>query len=259
LPRVVFAFTDGTHQVKWAQASNPGFSFRFYGVASGGQFVQKHCPWVHPAYLSLRPVAFKADLFRYCALWAFGGVYMDHDLWLASPLSRLFPDDAPGAIVLTRDRPIPYRVPAFFGLHITRRQRVQSSFLAAKLPRQRLFKCAMDQIKLHTEQRTMFDDMTEFSGPAVVASCLRQADNVAFRFDFHSPQAGTFMARGTFMADPEREAFVEEKIRSPDIAPHYFHFVKTATSIYGEHKLKRTMDHESEMAAGHHERHRAID
>lgn len=45
------------------------------------------------AYDALIPGAFKADLFRYCVLFIYGGVYADIDVMLTSKLEMAIDDD----------------------------------------------------------------------------------------------------------------------------------------------------------------------
>merc|ERR1711920_5080 len=42
----------------------------------------------YAAFRSLRPMAFRADLWRYMALWDLGGVYLDHKLVVDAPITK---------------------------------------------------------------------------------------------------------------------------------------------------------------------------
>lgn len=60
-----------------------GWDYRFYSDEDAQNFLSTHFPAeVREAYDALRPGAFKADLFRYCALLIHGGVYADVDIML---------------------------------------------------------------------------------------------------------------------------------------------------------------------------------
>lgn len=64
-----------------------GWEYKFYTDAQAGDFLVTHFPKeVLEAYDTLRPGAFKADLFRYCVLLIHGGVYADIDIQLESAL-----------------------------------------------------------------------------------------------------------------------------------------------------------------------------
>jgi len=64
-----------------------GWEYKFYTDDEAGNFLSTHFPAeVREAYDTLRPGAFKADLFRYCVLLIYGGVYADVDIMLESSL-----------------------------------------------------------------------------------------------------------------------------------------------------------------------------
>jgi len=64
-----------------------GWQYKFYTDDDAANFLSTHFPAeVRQAYDSLRPGAFKADLFRYCVLLIHGGVYADVDIMLESSL-----------------------------------------------------------------------------------------------------------------------------------------------------------------------------
>lgn len=57
---------------------NPEFTFHLYDDEECGRFIEEHFhPLVLWAYQSLKPGAYKADLWRYCILFVKGGIYMD--------------------------------------------------------------------------------------------------------------------------------------------------------------------------------------
>jgi mannosyltransferase OCH1-like enzyme len=75
----------------WKQS---GWEYRFYDDDAIESFLQTHFPpEIFEAYNSLIPGAFKADLFRYCVLLIYGGVYADMDVLLESNLEASIPPD----------------------------------------------------------------------------------------------------------------------------------------------------------------------
>jgi len=75
----------------WKQS---GWEYRFYDDDSIESFLQIHFPAeILQAYHALIPGAFKADLFRYCALLIMGGVYADMDVLLEANLDFVVGDD----------------------------------------------------------------------------------------------------------------------------------------------------------------------
>ena len=71
-----------------------GWEYKFYSDEAAANFLSTHFPpQVREAYDALKPGAFKADLFRYCALLIHGGVYADVDIQLESTLDYAVPVD----------------------------------------------------------------------------------------------------------------------------------------------------------------------
>ena len=62
-------------------ALNPTHEYLYFSDAEAEAFVRRECGQrVWRAYLRLIAGAFRADLWRYCALWKLGGVYVDADM-----------------------------------------------------------------------------------------------------------------------------------------------------------------------------------
>jgi hypothetical protein len=59
-------------------SSNPEFKYQFYDDERCRSFIQSHFPEdVLRAYDTFIPGAYKADLWRYCILYIYGGIYLD--------------------------------------------------------------------------------------------------------------------------------------------------------------------------------------
>lgn len=59
---------------------NPSYTFHLYNDSMCEEFLERHFPErVVNAYRTIIPGAFKADLWRYCILYIYGGVYSDID------------------------------------------------------------------------------------------------------------------------------------------------------------------------------------
>lgn len=71
-----------------------GWQYKFYTDEMSLDFLSTHFPpEVREAYVTLLPGAFKADLFRYCVLFIYGGVYSDVDVLLETNLDVAIPRD----------------------------------------------------------------------------------------------------------------------------------------------------------------------
>jgi mannosyltransferase OCH1-like enzyme len=84
-----------------------GWEYKFYDDDSSRVVLKTHFPpEVLQAYDALKPGAFKADLFRYCVLLIYGGVYADMDVLLEANLEAavgpdvgfMVPVDEPGSV-----------------------------------------------------------------------------------------------------------------------------------------------------------------
>ena len=59
---------------------NPGYSYKLYNDLEADNFILEHFgDTVHKCYRKIIPGAFKADLWRYCVLYVYGGIYADLD------------------------------------------------------------------------------------------------------------------------------------------------------------------------------------
>lgn len=73
---------------KWLKL-NPDWTYMFWTDESARLFIQEHFPALLPVYDSWTVPVQKADMFRYVALYAFGGVYADLDMEDLKPLEEL--------------------------------------------------------------------------------------------------------------------------------------------------------------------------
>ena len=57
---------------------NPDFKIKYYSDKGSREFIKNnYSKDIINAYDSLIPGAYKADLFRYCVLYKYGGIYSD--------------------------------------------------------------------------------------------------------------------------------------------------------------------------------------
>lgn len=71
-----------------------GWEYKFYDDKDAEAFLSLHFPAeVTEAFHAILPGAYKADLFRYCVLFIYGGVYADVDTILESSLDSAILSD----------------------------------------------------------------------------------------------------------------------------------------------------------------------
>ena len=104
---------------------NPDWEYHFFDKTARRDFIKEHFPKkVLDAYDNLIPGAYKADLWRYCVLYIYGGLYVDNKCeLLASSLNDVIPEDVE---FLSLDEGEPGSHNDDFGL------RIMQCFLCAK-------------------------------------------------------------------------------------------------------------------------------
>lgn len=86
-------------------AKNPEYEHHFYDDHMCQDFLYRHFGSITlQCFNSLKPGAFKADLWRYAVLYIHGGVYLDIDLLEHTPLRDIIPPDS--HLVIVKDRHI---------------------------------------------------------------------------------------------------------------------------------------------------------
>ena len=97
VPRVIYQTNKSRRVSRRAYKSivdafevNPEYSYSFYDDARCEALIAQHFPpEVMTAFKSLKAGAAKADLWRYCCLALYGGVYVDMDAAIIGPLSDI--------------------------------------------------------------------------------------------------------------------------------------------------------------------------
>ena len=78
---------------KW-KLSNPDFEHRYYSESDRLSFIKENFEEkVYRAYCRIIPGAYKADLWRYCILYNYGGFYVDIDTLAIGSLKPLLEKD----------------------------------------------------------------------------------------------------------------------------------------------------------------------
>ena len=155
-------------------------------------FVSARCgPRVLAAYDLLVPGSFRADLFRYCALWSEGGVYSDLSQRLRVPLQSLV-DFERDHLVLVRDRAKPLTHPGVTPIQI--------AFMAAT-PRHWVLRIALDTAVEHVHARYYGRTPLDITGPFMLGRLLSPggaAYNAEYRLELEeAPWGGELVSIGS--------------------------------------------------------------
>lgn len=147
--------------------NNPAFRLNYHNDNSGYEYIHKHCGEdAAEAFMCLAPVAYRADLFRFCALFAEGGVYVDSDQLLLVPLEVVYSDCSQA----TAGHDFPQGNALKLGLQMK---------LLAAMPESKLFGCMVRRIVAHVRRRLEPHHVhaTEnwrtlaITGPTLLAKC----------------------------------------------------------------------------------------
>jgi mannosyltransferase OCH1-like enzyme len=81
---------------------NPKYQVYYFDDRDVHIFMKNFGPSEYAAYTKLIPGAFKADLFRYCVLYTYGGIYSDIGHIVRKPFDSIIGDSK---LVLVKDKP----------------------------------------------------------------------------------------------------------------------------------------------------------
>ena len=74
---------------KQVQALHPDFVYRFYTDEDMDHCMRTEFPDYVSAFQALPRMIMKVDMFRYCLMYKYGGVYLDMDYWMVRPFDLL--------------------------------------------------------------------------------------------------------------------------------------------------------------------------
>lgn len=141
---------------QWAELDVP---VRYYDNDDCDAFIAQYFgDRVHRAYNTLLPSAYRADLFRYCVLYAHGGIYGDLSQKYNVPLRSLVNQDI-DELVLTADR---------------FEDGVQIAFMACS-PRHPVMRAAVLQVVLNVEQRRYGQTPFDVTGPRLLGQIVQNS------------------------------------------------------------------------------------
>ncbi|CAB9504889.1 O-glucosyltransferase LpsA [Seminavis robusta] len=151
--------------------ANPTFVLQHQGDDSALEYIQRHCGTdAARAYSCMLAPAYRADIFRFCALSSEGGIYLDEDIMPLVPLEELYSPCS--AATVGHDIPSPNDgIPG-----------KQMKILAAK-PGARIFQCALDQIIENVKYRWYPETPLQLTGPLLLHQCyVQNSEDVAITY-----------------------------------------------------------------------------
>jgi len=136
---------------------NPEYQYYYFNAVERRKFISNHySSEVLLAYDRLVPGAFKADLFRYCFLYKYGGVYIDSGMTCKIPLRDLIGE---------KDKLI---VPEDNG-----QLRLYNAFMCA-VPNHYIFKIAIDRIIDNVNNRYYGESALHITSPGLLGEIFEE-------------------------------------------------------------------------------------
>lgn len=146
---------------------NPEYSYILYDDKEARDFIVKHYNnHIVKAYDTLKPPAYKADLFRYCYLYKHGGVYIDMKTVLQVPLHSVIGHNTP--LVLSQEV-----LPAAI-----------SNFFLATAPNNPFLAYLIKRVCWSIVNREKGVDMWDITGCTAFGRCLNNHLNLPERAEF---------------------------------------------------------------------------
>lgn len=181
VPRIYHAVgkeNDPPWTVRANMLQNPQFRLNYLNDSAAAAYIHDRCGHRSAqAYRCLLAPAYRADLFRFCALWAEGGIYIDTDLLALRPFEEMYSPCAHATV--GHDYPQPPSDPRVYPSEF--QPGIQMKILAAA-PKSPLFGCMVDRIVSHTAsrwnpgmgKRRVTWELLSLTGPRLLHLCYSQ-------------------------------------------------------------------------------------
>ena len=142
--------------------ANPEFDYYLYSDSESRAFIQaNYGPEVVSAFDSLRPGAYKSDLWRYCILYKLGGLYFDIKMVPLVPLKTILRDNS---TVFVKD------------LELIKGKIMRDCVwngLMISPPKNKVFKHCIDEIVENCKRRNYRNNNLDITGPCLLGRMLK--------------------------------------------------------------------------------------
>jgi len=222
VPKTLHTLTlrgDVPFPLNYTARMNPNWTTQTYDVARGRAYMELKCPEHAEAYTRLKPVAFKADLLRYCILYSEGGVWMDDDILLLQSLDALTANMRRDHL-FAFDRRV-YKLVGGPG-------QIWNAFMVA-VPGSAVFKRAMVKISENVANEHHFYHSLYYTGPALLYECAERTDSIEFRWRVQHRDALSAVSRRVADVETDEEVLLHFKL--PRASKHYSQMSR-ANDIY---------------------------
>ena len=142
-----------------------GWRIESHNGTSGREFVATHCPRILTSYDCLVPGAYKADVFRFCAMNTTGGMYVDDDLAAFAPITSMFNERCDNAQLYVEftDQPKPVRY---------------ENSVRVSPAQHPLWECCLQTIITNVHSGFYGEDPCDVTGPGLLTQCVNTVGDV---------------------------------------------------------------------------------
>ena len=164
--------------------NNPDYKLKYYSDDECYQIIKNNFSsdvlW---AYNKLKPSAYKADLFRYCILYLYGGIYSDLTQNFLVPINNLIDFDKDTLILVNNDN-------SFTDYYYY--MGIQISFIMT-IPKQKIFKLCIDKIINNCKNKFYGKTNLEITGPYCFKNILNETNvNYNIKFNYNNSYISDF-------------------------------------------------------------------
>ena len=156
----IYSTIDPPFTVHINSLANPQYRFNYHNDRSAERYLRYHCGNdVADAYNCFIPTAFRADIFRFCALYSEGGIYMDADMYSVGPFESLYSNCS--GFSLGYDFPWEGN------------EGKQMKILASE-PKHEIAGCMLESIVENVRQRKIGETSLSITGPILLHQCYKK-------------------------------------------------------------------------------------
>jgi mannosyltransferase OCH1-like enzyme len=162
---------------------NPEFDYYLYSDEDCAAFIQDNFDKdVVDAFHSLKPGAFKSDLWRYCILYKLGGVYLDIKYYSVVPLVNVIDEVSTIYIKDVESYPLQLMAADFNSPRC-----LYNGFIVSP-PRNEVFKKCIDDIVVSCKNKLYKKNVLDVTGPCLLGAVVEKeyskeyVDNLPFKY-----------------------------------------------------------------------------
>jgi mannosyltransferase OCH1-like enzyme len=153
--------TDLYYQVNVVKNLHPDFNYVFFDEDDRQKFIKEnYSEKIYKAYLKLKPMAYRADLWRYCYLYKFGGFYIDFKFIMRKSFNSIIKENT--KILVGK---------AMYS------DGINQGFIAC-LPNEPLIKLAIDTAVERIETEYYGKSSLDITGPLMFEDCFNKLYNI---------------------------------------------------------------------------------